>query len=95
MKWILIAASMLALNAHSAEITVMSTGAVKAPFTDASAQWSKDTGHKVSATFRSGRHTAAPENRLGHARRYRHHPDRELRGAREGRRHRCGLAARR
>ena len=51
MKWILIAASMLALNAHSAEITVMSTGAVKAPFTDASAQWSKDTGHKVSATF--------------------------------------------
>jgi molybdate transport system substrate-binding protein len=47
----LTAASMLALGAGAAEITVMSTGAVKAPFTDASAQWSKDTGHKVSATF--------------------------------------------
>ena len=51
MRWILTAASMLALGAGAAEITVMSTGAVKVPFTDASAQWSKDTGHKVSATF--------------------------------------------
>lgn len=51
MRWMLTAASMLALGAGAAEITVMSTGAVKVPFTDASAQWSKDTGHKVSATF--------------------------------------------
>ena len=37
--------------ANAAELNVMSTGAVKAPFTQASEKWSKDTGHKVSATF--------------------------------------------
>jgi len=51
MRWMLTAASMLAFGAGAAEITVMSAGAVKVPFTDASAQWSKDTGNKVSATF--------------------------------------------
>jgi molybdate transport system substrate-binding protein len=37
--------------ANAVELNVMSTGAVKAPFTEASQKWSKDTGHKVSATF--------------------------------------------
>ena len=45
------AATAMAFAANAAELTVMSTGAVKAPFTDAQEQWSKDTGHKVSATF--------------------------------------------
>jgi len=45
------AAAAMALAANAAELAVMSTGAVKAPFTEASDKWSKDTGHKVSATF--------------------------------------------
>ena len=48
---IAIAAVVSALAAGAAEITVLSTGAVKAPFTDVSEKWSKDTGNKVSATF--------------------------------------------
>jgi molybdate transport system substrate-binding protein len=39
----------LAVNA--AEVKVMSTGAVKAPFVEASQAWSKQTGHKVDASF--------------------------------------------
>src|SRR6478609_262934 len=45
------AAAAMSLAANAAEVTVMSTGAVKAPFTDVTDKWSKDTGHKVSATF--------------------------------------------
>ena len=37
--------------ANAVEIDVMSTGAVKAAFTDAADKWMKDTGHKVVATF--------------------------------------------
>jgi molybdate transport system substrate-binding protein len=44
-------AAMMALGANAVELTVMGTGAVKPPFTDASTQWSKDTGHRVTATF--------------------------------------------
>jgi molybdate transport system substrate-binding protein len=44
-------ALMVALGAGAADLSVMSTGAVKAAFTDATSQWSKDTGHTVSATF--------------------------------------------
>ena len=52
MKRIAMAAAMLAaFGASAAEVTVMGTGAVKAPFTDASTQWSKSTGHRVTATF--------------------------------------------
>ena len=46
-----IAAAVSAFAVGAAEITVLSTGAVKAPFTDVTEKWSKDTGHKVSATF--------------------------------------------
>ena len=45
------AAVAMTLAANAAEVTVMSTGAVKAPFTDVTDKWAKDTGHKVSATF--------------------------------------------
>jgi len=51
MRWMWTAALMAALGASAAELTVMSTGAVKTAFTDATSQWSKDTGHKVNATF--------------------------------------------
>ena len=48
---IAVAAAVSAFTASAAELTVLSTGAVKAPFTDVTDKWSKDTGHKVSATF--------------------------------------------
>jgi molybdate transport system substrate-binding protein len=51
MRWMWTAVLMAALGASAAELTVMSTGAVKTAFTDATSQWSKDTGHKVNATF--------------------------------------------
>ena len=51
MRGMWIVTLLFAFGAGAAELTVMSTGAVKAPFTEASAQWSRDTGHKVSATF--------------------------------------------
>ena len=51
MQMAVAAAMMAAFGAGAAELTVMSTGAVKAPFTVASDQWSKDTGHRVSASF--------------------------------------------
>ncbi|HSW84824.1 MAG TPA: substrate-binding domain-containing protein, partial [Usitatibacter sp.] len=51
MRGMWIVTLLFAFGAGAAELTVMSTGAVKAPFTEASAQWSKDTGHKVNATF--------------------------------------------
>ena len=41
----------IALNAHAAEVTVMSGGAVKSAFTAATDAWSKQQGHKVNATF--------------------------------------------
>jgi molybdate transport system substrate-binding protein len=44
-------AAVMAFAANAAELTVMSTGAVKAPFTEASDKWSKDTGHRVTASF--------------------------------------------
>ena len=37
--------------AHAAEVKVLSTGAVKAAFNDAIADWSKQTGNSVSASF--------------------------------------------
>jgi molybdate transport system substrate-binding protein len=36
---------------HAADVVVMSTGAVKAPFTQATDQWMKDTGNTVNASF--------------------------------------------
>src|SRR5258705_3605272 len=51
MRWIWAVLAMFAFGAAAAEITVMSAGAVKVPFTDVTAQWSNDTGHKVSATY--------------------------------------------
>jgi molybdate transport system substrate-binding protein len=51
MRKIALAAAIVAFSAGAAELTVMSTGAVKAPFTDATDKWSKDTGHRVTATF--------------------------------------------
>ena len=41
----------LALPAHSAEVTVMSGGAVKSGFTPASSSWEKASGHKVNVAF--------------------------------------------
>jgi molybdate transport system substrate-binding protein len=41
----------MTLNAHAAEVTVMSGGAVKSAFTAATDAWSKQQGHKVNATF--------------------------------------------
>ena len=41
----------MATTVNAAEVTVLSTGAVKAAFVEASDRWSKDTGHKVNATF--------------------------------------------
>ena len=38
-------------NAFAAELTVMSTGAVRSAFLDATAQWEKASGNKVAATF--------------------------------------------
>ena len=46
-----LAAVAMAGAANAAELTVMSTGAVKVPFSEASEKWSKDTGNKVSASF--------------------------------------------
>ena len=46
-----VAAVAVAGAANAAEVNVMSTGAVKVPFTEASDRWSKDTGNKVNATF--------------------------------------------
>jgi molybdate transport system substrate-binding protein len=37
--------------ANAVEVKVMSTGAVKAAFLEASEPWSRDTGHKIDATF--------------------------------------------
>ena len=37
--------------AEAADVTVMSGGAVKSAFTDATAAWERKTGHKVKATF--------------------------------------------
>ena len=50
-RLVMVAAVLAAFAASAAELSVMSTGAVKAPFTAASDQWSKDTGHRISATF--------------------------------------------
>lgn len=41
----------IAANASATEVTVMSGGAVKSAFTEASAAWEKKTGHKVKAAF--------------------------------------------
>jgi molybdate transport system substrate-binding protein len=51
MKIAVAAALAIALNGHAAEVTVMSGGAVKSAFTAATDAWSKQQGHKVSATF--------------------------------------------
>lgn len=44
-------ATMGIANVQSAEVTVLSGGAVKSAFTEAAAAWEKKSGHKVSATF--------------------------------------------
>ncbi len=41
----------LGASAFAAEVVVMSAGAVKTAFTDASSAWEKASGNKVSATF--------------------------------------------
>ena len=41
----------MTLNAQSAEVTVLSGGAVKSAFTDAAGAWERKSGHKVNATF--------------------------------------------
>ncbi len=51
MRWTWAVLAMFAFGAAAAEVTVMSVGAVKVPFTDVTEQWSNDTGHKVSATY--------------------------------------------
>jgi molybdate transport system substrate-binding protein len=52
MKRLAMAAAMLAgFGAGAAELKVLSTGAVKAAFTDASSEWMKATGNTISATF--------------------------------------------
>jgi molybdate transport system substrate-binding protein len=51
MKTAFAAALAMTLNAHAAEVTVMSGGAVKSAFTAATDAWSKQHGHKVNATF--------------------------------------------
>ena len=51
MRTMAMAAAVAVVAANAAEVTVLSTGAVKAAFTDATAQWTKDSGHPVNATF--------------------------------------------
>jgi molybdate transport system substrate-binding protein len=52
MKQLAMAAAMLAaFGAGAAEVKVMSTGAVKGAFTDASSPWMKATGNSIVATF--------------------------------------------
>jgi molybdate transport system substrate-binding protein len=46
-----LAAVAMAGSANAADVNVMSTGAVKGPFAEASDKWSKDTGNKVTASF--------------------------------------------
>jgi molybdate transport system substrate-binding protein len=46
-----LAAMAMAGSANAADVNVMSTGAVKGPFAEASDKWSKDTGNKVTASF--------------------------------------------
>jgi molybdate transport system substrate-binding protein len=50
LKW-LAAAVAVAGAASAAELNVMSTGAVKVPFTQACEEWSRETGNKVAASF--------------------------------------------
>ena len=52
MKTILAAAAAVAaMEGGATEVKVMSTGAVKAAFSDAADAWSKASGHKVNASF--------------------------------------------
>jgi molybdate transport system substrate-binding protein len=51
MRAILSALALAAFAANAADIKVMSAGAVKAAFNEATEQWSKDTGNKATATF--------------------------------------------
>jgi molybdate transport system substrate-binding protein len=50
-KAIAVSLALAAFAADAAQIKVMSVGAVKAAFNEATAQWSKETGDAVSATF--------------------------------------------
>lgn len=49
--WSLAAVAISTMGVQAMEIEVMSTGAVKAPFNEASQQWAARTGHKVKASF--------------------------------------------
>jgi len=51
MRAILSALALAAFAANAADIQVMSAGAVKAAFNEATGQWSKDTGNRVTASF--------------------------------------------
>jgi molybdate transport system substrate-binding protein len=52
MKQLAIAAAMIAsFGAGAAEVKVMSTGAVKAAFTDAASQWMRESGNSIAASF--------------------------------------------
>lgn len=46
-----VAAISAAMGVNAADVKVMSTGAVKAAFAEASEKWSRDTGNKVDASF--------------------------------------------
>ena len=47
----IVAASIISLGAHAAELSVMSVGAVRSAFADATGRWEKASGNKVAATF--------------------------------------------
>jgi molybdate transport system substrate-binding protein len=49
--WLAVVAISTMGAVHAMEINVMSTGAVKAPFNEASQRWSAQAGHKVKASF--------------------------------------------
>src|SRR5258706_4459285 len=46
-----IAATGIVFAAQATDVTVMSAGAVKTAFTEASGTWEKKSGHRVNATF--------------------------------------------
>ena len=50
LKW-MVAVLAVAGAANAAELTVLSTGAVRESFTEASEKWAKDGSHNVSASF--------------------------------------------
>jgi len=50
-RWMALAATCAALPAAAADLVVMSVGAVRSAFADATPRWEASSGHKVRATF--------------------------------------------